>query len=68
MRYSELIKKLKRLDCHFDRQGSGSHEIWRNPHTNGLAQIPHHSNQEIATGTLHKILKDLGLSLDDLQK
>jgi predicted RNA binding protein YcfA (HicA-like mRNA interferase family) len=68
MRYKELTKKLKRLGCEYARQAAGSHEVWKNPRTNGAAVIPRHGNQEIATGTLHKILKELGLTLDDLQK
>ncbi len=31
MTYRELRRKLERLGCRFDRQASGSHEIWLNP-------------------------------------
>ena len=66
MRYKELTKKLKRLGCEYVRQGSGSHEIWKNERTQGVTVIPRH-NKEIAKGTLNKILKDLGFTLKDLQ-
>lgn len=65
MRYNELVRKLRRLGCEFVRQASGSHEIWQNPKTAGVSVIPHHS-REISKKTLHKILRELGLSLDDL--
>ncbi|MCB0190642.1 MAG: type II toxin-antitoxin system HicA family toxin [Anaerolineae bacterium] len=68
MRYSELVKKLRRLGCQFHRQGKGSHEYWYNPATDLYTSVPHHRNREIPNGTLHKILKELGLSLKDLQK
>ncbi|MCR4407234.1 MAG: type II toxin-antitoxin system HicA family toxin [Anaerolineae bacterium] len=66
MRYHELIKKLRHLDCEFVRQAGGSHEIWHNPHTGGVTVIPHHS-REIAKKTLNKILRELGLKPEDLQ-
>ena len=31
MTYRELRRKLERLGCRFDRQASGSHEMWLNP-------------------------------------
>ncbi len=48
MKYAELIKKLKRLDCEFKRQASGSHEIWHNPHTKRSTPIPHHAKKDMA--------------------
>lgn len=29
--YKELIKKMRTVGFHFDRQAKGSHEIWYNP-------------------------------------
>ena len=31
-KYRQIIKKLKNLGFEFDRQASGSHEIWFNRH------------------------------------
>ena len=65
MRYRELVKKLRRLECEFVRQAGGSHEIWYNPNTGNLTVIPHHT-REISAKTLNKILQDLGLKPEDL--
>lgn len=65
MRYNELIKKLTQLGCEFERQAGGSHEVWRNPETGGVTVIPHHT-REISKKTLSKILRQLGLELEDL--
>jgi predicted RNA binding protein YcfA (HicA-like mRNA interferase family) len=67
MKYGELTRKLGRLGIVFRRQAGGSHEIWRNPANGSYTVIPH-SSREIRTGTLAKILKDLGLSREDLDR
>ena len=68
MRYGELTRKLGRLGIVFRRQAGGSHEIWRNPANGRYTVIPHHAKREIRTGTLAKILKDLGLTREDLDR
>ncbi len=65
MKYAELIKKLKRLDCEFKRQASGSHEIWHNPHTQRSTSIPHHANKDIGKNLLAKILRELKINRKD---
>ncbi|MCM1226036.1 MAG: type II toxin-antitoxin system HicA family toxin [Clostridium sp.] len=60
MQYGELIKKLKKSGCRLLRQG-GNHEIWYNPRNNQKTQVERHKGKEIATGTVNKIFKDLGL-------
>jgi hypothetical protein len=40
----------------FDRQGPGSHEIWRQARTGTKVTIPHHSG-DMAEGTLRAILR-----------
>ncbi|HLF77810.1 MAG TPA: type II toxin-antitoxin system HicA family toxin [Dehalococcoidia bacterium] len=47
--------------------GKGSYEVWWLPRTERRATIPHHASREIAPGTLRAILKDLGLTEDDLR-
>ena len=54
-------RKLERLGCVFERQGSGSHEIWLNPANGRRTSIPRHGNRDLATGTLHEIRRDLGI-------
>ena len=65
MRYSELVRRLRRLGFQQLRQGS-RHEIWGRPNTALRTTIPRHHTQEIPAGTLSQILKDLDLTRDDL--
>ena len=65
MTYRELIRKLKRLGCTFDRQAGGSHEIWINLGNNRETTIPRHGNRDLATGTIHGIRRDLGIDRRD---
>ena len=60
MKASELTRLAKKNGCHIKRHGS-EHDIWINPKTDGTARIPRHQNKEVATGTAHSIMKDLGL-------
>ena len=68
MTYRELRRKLERLECVFVRQGHGSHEIWRNPANGRQTIIPRHGNRDLATGTLHEIRRDLGISRRDFDQ
>jgi len=67
VRYRELVRKLRRLGCQFRRQAKGSHEIWWHPERKLYTVIPRHSG-DIAEGTFRKILKDLDLTKDDVNK
>ena len=67
MKYSELVRKLRRLDVEFYRQAKGSHEVWWHPPTARRAMIPNHPGKEIKKKTLANILKDLGLKEEDLE-
>ena len=68
MTYRELRRKLVRLGCEFDRQASGSHELWINT-TNGLeSPVPRHGNRDLPTGTLHRIRRNLGISRSDFDR
>ena len=46
-RYSEVVRKLKRLGFTFDRQAKGSHEIWWNPATRARTTISNHLVQAV---------------------
>lgn len=46
---------------------AGSHYIFANIETKRRVTVPFHSNQEIAKGTLLQILKDAGISKEELQ-
>ena len=61
----ELIKILERNGFLFSRQ-SGSHAIYYNKEGT-RATIPIHGKKDIGKGLLKQILKDAGLSIEDLQ-
>ena len=60
MKVSELTRLAKKNGCYIKRHGA-EHDIWINPITGYTARIPRHSSKEIATGTAHNIMTDLGL-------
>ena len=60
MKVSELTRLAKAHGCQIKRHGA-EHDIWIDPKTGGTARIPRHQSKEIATGTAHNIMKDLGL-------
>jgi len=61
MRYTELIKKLKKIGCMHTGTQQAGHPLWYSPITGKTFQLSNHSSQEVATGTLRKIMKDAGL-------
>ncbi len=65
--YRQLTHHLRRLGYEPYRQAAGSHEIWWHPVTGCRTTIPNHGPRDIPAGTLAKILRDLNLSLKDLQ-
>ena len=68
MTYGELTRKLRKLGFRLYRRAKGSHEIWWNPATKTFTTISAHKSREVPKGTLSDILKQLGLSLDDLRR
>ena len=68
MTYSELRRKLEALGCTFYRQADGSHEMWVNPENGRRTPIPRHGNRDLATGTLHRIRRNLGISRADFDQ
>ena len=65
MKYSELIKLLKRNKILFHRHGS-NHDIWYSPITGRKFEIPRHT-KEIPTGTCNSILKCAGIQFKHLK-
>jgi predicted RNA binding protein YcfA (HicA-like mRNA interferase family) len=41
-KYRRIVKRLKEFGIVFDRQATGSHEIWYNEHTTRYTTIPNH--------------------------
>jgi predicted RNA binding protein YcfA (HicA-like mRNA interferase family) len=44
----------------------GSHHIYTHPDKTEILTVPVHSNQDLKIGTLNKLLKDAGLTEQDL--
>jgi len=63
-RYREVAGKLRALGFAFDRQATGSHEIWRHSITGIKVTIPHHV-KPFAEGTLRSILREAGIHPTD---
>ncbi len=62
----QLIKILAQKGFFFSRQ-SGSHAIYINEE--GLrTTVPIHGKKELGTGLLKQIMKDTGISIEDLEK
>ncbi|MGH9649278.1 MAG: type II toxin-antitoxin system HicA family toxin [Terriglobales bacterium] len=62
-KYREVARRLRTFGFHFDRNGPGSHEIWRHPVTGRKVTPPHHA-RDMAEGTLRAILREAGIDVD----
>ena len=60
MKVSELTRMAKKHGCYIKRHGS-DHDIWIDPKTGNTERIPRHKSKELASGTAHDIMKNLGL-------
>ena len=62
----------KRMCCVLEEQGwtlariNGSHHVYRDPATGRLVVVPVHANQDLKPGTQRCIMRDAGLTDDDL--
>ena len=65
MRYREVVQKLTKLGCEFDRQAKGSYEVWRSRHTGQRATIPNHGSKDLAPGMVRAIVRNLGIDKKD---
>jgi len=66
-RYREIVKRLKSCGFVFDRQATGSHEIWYNESKNIYTTIPNHPG-DMPEGTLRAILKEASITPNDFLK
>jgi len=62
--YRDVVGRLRGFGYTFDRQGSGSHEIWRNAGTRRKVTVPRHS-KAMAEGTLRAILREADIDAND---
>ena len=65
--YREVARKPRTFGFAFDRQGPGSHEIWRQEATGRKVTIPHHA-RDMAEGTLRAILREAGIDVSAFLK
>jgi mRNA interferase HicA len=62
MRYREAFKKPKALGCEeLPRRGAGSHRIGLHPANKQIAPLPDWEAKIIKLGTLHAVIRQLGL-------
>ena len=62
----ELCKALERKGWQLQRI-KGSHHIYAHPdHPETIVPVPVHRNRTLKTGTQHGIMKDAGLTEEDL--
>ena len=62
--YREVARRLRHFGYEFDRQGAGSHEVWRNPKTGQKVTLPRH-NKDMAEGTLRAVLREAGIKTEE---
>ena len=62
-RYRDVARRLKALGFAFDRQATGSHEIWFNPRNGRYTTLPNHPG-DLPEGTLRAILRQAGIEPD----
>jgi predicted RNA binding protein YcfA (HicA-like mRNA interferase family) len=62
----EVVSVLEKLGFVLIRQ-SGSHAVYRNP-DGRWTTVPVHPGKDVAKGTLHKIIRDAGVTVEEFQK
>jgi mRNA interferase HicA len=69
MKYAEAARKLRVLGCEeLPRRKGGSHRKWHNPATGRISPLPDWGVKDIKTGTLHAVVRQLGLEWDIFRK
>ncbi len=61
MKYNELERILRRNGCFDTGRQVGGHPLWHSRNTDRDFQMSNHGGEEVAKGTLNKILKAAGL-------
>ena len=61
MNYNELTKLMKAAGWQFERNGKGSHRIWRHPGRPRPIVVPDHGSKEIDPGLLRGIRRQAGI-------
>jgi len=66
-KYRDVVHRLRAFGFVFDRQGAGSHELWRQEASGRKVTVPHHS-RDMPEGTLRAILREAGIDVDEFLK
>jgi len=66
VRPREVVRVLERLGFRRIRQ-SGSHAVYQHP-DGRWTTVPIHPGRDVPKGTLHKILRDIGLTPDEFER
>ena len=66
MTYGELKRRLRRSGVQLDEERTG-HELWLNPANGNRTLIPRHNQREVPGWMLSSILRDLGLTREDIR-
>jgi len=61
---AEVVRRLSRLGFVVDHQ-KGSHVVMRHPERNCMTVVPCHGSTDVKRGTLHAILKQAEVPLED---
>jgi mRNA interferase HicA len=64
MKYREIARRLRDLDCQELASGKGSHRKWYNPAKGKVTVIPDWGSNDLAAGTVRAIIRELGISRD----
>ncbi len=63
----KLVKVAKKLGFELDRQ-SGSHAIYYRKSDKRRIVVPIHAGKDLKPKTLHGIIKDMGLNVDEFKR
>lgn len=61
MKYRELVELMKAAGWRFDRNGKGSHKIYRHPEKSYPITVPDHGGKELNPGLVKAIRKQAGI-------
>lgn len=61
MKYRELERLVSKAGCYDTGRQQAGHPLWLNPKTGETFQMSNHQSQEVATGTLRKIMRAAGI-------
>jgi len=65
LKYRDLARKLKMMNCLPERYAKGSHEIWLNVKNGARTTIPNWGSKDLKPGTISGILRDLGIRKEE---